>query len=75
MALNAELVALKDALVAWLNFAKPPTVGQLSIKGELSSMPFENLLFCRVASRVRARKTSILAEMSKKAYTVPTQPI
>jgi hypothetical protein len=35
MALNAELVVLKDALVAWLNFTKPPTLGQLLIKGEL----------------------------------------
>jgi hypothetical protein len=39
MALNAELVALKNALVAWLNFNKPPTLGQLLIKGKLTSIP------------------------------------
>jgi hypothetical protein len=37
----AEHVALKNELVAWLNANKPPTLGQLILKGELR----ENMLF------------------------------
>jgi hypothetical protein len=37
----AELVFIKDRLVAWLNANRPPTLGQLIIKGELR----EHVLF------------------------------
>jgi hypothetical protein len=33
---TAQLVAQEDALVDWLNRAKPPTLGQLLTKGELA---------------------------------------
>jgi hypothetical protein len=35
MANLAELAALKEAIVAWLQATKPPTLGQLLIKDEL----------------------------------------
>jgi hypothetical protein len=34
-ALRAEYVALKNALIEWLNAASPPTLGQLMIRGKL----------------------------------------
>jgi hypothetical protein len=38
MARIAERVALKNALTAWLDSAKPPTLGQLLIQSEFASM-------------------------------------
>lgn len=67
MALNAELVLLKNALVAWLNFNKPPTLGQLLIKGDLR----EHSLFTHYSNFFGKGLSAIGRALAKGKTDVP----
>jgi hypothetical protein len=67
MALNAELVTLKDALVGWLNSSKPPTLGQLLIKGALR----ESALFTHYSNFFGKGLPAIHRALAKGKTDVP----
>jgi hypothetical protein len=63
----AELVALKDALVTWLNATKPPTLGQLIIKGELC----EHVLFTHFSNFFGKGLPAIYRAIEKGKTDIP----